>query len=185
LIRERKSITSVTFTQRLDIVSGMLDFGSLYRQYAPDVYRFALYLSGDASMAEDLTAETFVRVWTARNVRVATVRAYLFAIVRNLYRQRLRAQRREAPLESELADATPDAEFSASKNEQLRWLSRQLLVLPEIDRTALLMRFQTEMSYEEIASTLELSIVSVKVRVHRAKLKLARMWAEENSGSNT
>ncbi|SRR6266516_1400053 len=163
----------------------MLDFSSLYRQYAPDVYRFALYLSGNTATAEDLTSETFVRLWTARDVRVATVRAYLFAIVRNLYRQSLRTKRREAPLDPALPDPAPDAENSTSEKEQLRWLMNRLLMLPEIDRAALLMRTQHEMSYEEIAASLNISLAAVKVRIHRAKLKLARQWSEENRGSNS
>jgi sigma-70-like protein len=40
-------------------------FGELYARYAQDVYRFALYLSGDRHEAEDITSETFVRAWTA------------------------------------------------------------------------------------------------------------------------
>ena len=43
----------------------MTDFSSLYKKYAPDVYRFALYLSGERGDAEDITSETFVRAWTA------------------------------------------------------------------------------------------------------------------------
>ncbi len=46
----------------------------LYKKYAPDVFRFALYLSGDRSQAEDITSETFVRVWTsAGKIELATV----------------------------------------------------------------------------------------------------------------
>lgn len=163
----------------------MLDFGTLYRQYAPDVYRFALYLSGNAATAEDLTSETFVRLWTARDVRVATVRAYLFAITRNLYRQSLRGKHREAPLDSALADSAPDIESSAGEKERLLWVMKQLLKLPEIDRAALLMRAQYQMPYEEIAATLKLSVAAAKVRVHRARLTLARKWSEENRESNS
>ena len=163
----------------------MLDFSTLYRQYAPDVYRFALYLSGDASTAEDLTSETFVRLWTARDIRVATVRAYLFAIARNLYRQSLRTKRREEPLDPALADPANDAESLADEKERLRWLMNQLLSLPEVDRAALLMRTQHEMPYEEIAAALNMPVTAVRVRVHRAKLKLARKWSEENRGSNS
>src|SRR4030095_1107870 len=163
---------------------GMLDFSSLYRQYAPDVYRFALYLSGNSSVAEDLTSETFVRLWTARNVRVATVRAYLFAITRNLYRQGLRRQRREEPLDPALPDSAPDVESSTSERERLRWVIKQLQALPEADRSALLMRAQHQMPYEEIAATLNLSIAATKVRVHRARLLLARKWSEQNRESN-
>ena len=40
----------------------MTDFEQLYERHARDVYRFALYLSGDRAVAEDITSETFVRV---------------------------------------------------------------------------------------------------------------------------
>ena len=163
----------------------MLDFATLYAEHAPAVYRFALYLSGDSGAAEDLTAETFIRLWTARDVRVATVRAYLFAIVRNLHRQGLRARRREAPLDAALPDPRPDPESHAAERSRLEWVLNRLGRLPETDRAALLMRVQHEMSYEEIAAALSLSVAAAKVRVHRARLKLARTWAEESVGSNT
>ena len=52
----------------------MTDFGELYKKYAPDVYRFALYLSGEKSEAEDITSETFVRAWTSPEaIRAATI----------------------------------------------------------------------------------------------------------------
>ncbi len=47
------------------------------------------------------------------------------------------------------------------------------------------MRAQHEMSYQEIAAALELTVAAAKVRVHRAKLKLARKWSEENHESNS
>ena len=40
-------------------------FRDLYERYYPDVFRFALFLTGDVARAEDLTADTFVRAWTA------------------------------------------------------------------------------------------------------------------------
>jgi Sigma-70 region 2 len=56
----------------------MTDFEELYERYAKDVYRFALYLSGSPAQAEDITSETFVRVFTSRDtIRTATVKAYL------------------------------------------------------------------------------------------------------------
>jgi RNA polymerase sigma factor (sigma-70 family) len=66
----------------------MVDLSSLYQRYAKDVYRFSLYLSGDLALSEDLTSETFLRVWTVRErVRLATVKAFLFTIARNLFLQ--------------------------------------------------------------------------------------------------
>ena len=44
----------------------LVDFHSLFERYSQDVYRFALYLSGDPSLAEEITQETFVRAWSRR-----------------------------------------------------------------------------------------------------------------------
>ena len=44
----------------------VVDFSELYRTHAGDVYRFALFLSGDAAAADDIVSETFVRLWHAR-----------------------------------------------------------------------------------------------------------------------
>ena len=45
----------------------MISFHELYERHARDVYRFALFLTGNPATAEDLTSETFVRAWTARS----------------------------------------------------------------------------------------------------------------------
>jgi len=56
----------------------MTNVEALYRQDAPAVYRFALSLSGSRASAEDLTSETFVRLWTARDrLDLSTVLGYL------------------------------------------------------------------------------------------------------------
>jgi DNA-directed RNA polymerase specialized sigma24 family protein len=68
-------------TGRDESTAPLADFGSLYRAHAPHVRRFALYLSGDGALADDLVSEAFVRVWTARDrVELPTLRGYLFAV---------------------------------------------------------------------------------------------------------
>ena len=63
-----------------------MNIETLYQSYSRDVFRFALYLSGNWEDAEDITAETFVRAWVAEDsIRLATVKGYLFAIARNLF----------------------------------------------------------------------------------------------------
>lgn len=44
----------------------IIDFRSVYERYAQDVYGCVLYLCGDAALAEDVAAETFVRAWVLR-----------------------------------------------------------------------------------------------------------------------
>jgi RNA polymerase sigma-70 factor (ECF subfamily) len=64
---------------------------------------------------------------------------------------------------------------------EVRAVLAALQQLPEIDRTVLLMRALDEMPYEEIAETLGIPVVTAKVKVHRARLKLMKTrqaWRE-------
>jgi RNA polymerase sigma-70 factor (ECF subfamily) len=92
-----------------------MDFESLYQRYARDVYRFALYLSGRQDVADDISAETFVRAWTSpQPIREGTVKAYLFAIARNLYRADRRHQARVEPISDLARSKTPSPEESTA-----------------------------------------------------------------------
>jgi RNA polymerase sigma-70 factor (ECF subfamily) len=154
----------------------MTDFTALYKTYAPEVFRFALYLSGSKSEAEDITSETFVRVWTSPVViEMNTVKGYLFTITRNLYLQSLRKSSRHVSLSPSLADPQPGPQVQTEQKAELRAVLSRLQKLPEIDRAALLLRTLEELSYEEIARMLGISLASAKVKVHRARLSLASL----------
>ncbi len=154
----------------------LVDLAALYREHARDVHRFALFLSGEPALADDLVSEAFVRVWTARSrVDLSTVRAYLFAIVRNLFLQNVHRERRRAPLDDAMAADQPDPEVRASDQSRLRVVLAALATLSEIERAALLMRADDGLPYEEIARALGISTASAKVKVHRARLKLAEI----------
>jgi RNA polymerase sigma-70 factor (ECF subfamily) len=100
----------------------MISFHDLYERHWRDVYRFALFLSGNPTHAEDLASDTFVRAWTARgSIRESTVRAYLLTITRNLWRDMKRRESRLVPLED--AD-TPSIEASADALVDLGWTER-------------------------------------------------------------
>ena len=151
-----------------------MDFTGLYRRYAPDVFRFALHLSGNRAIAEDIASETFVRAWTARDrLRAVTVKGYLLMIARNLYRDSLRgADAHEVSVPIEAPDPAPGPEARASVRGDLAAVLERLRRLPEVDRSILVMAGIEQLPYEEIASIVGLSVAAVKVRVHRARLKI-------------
>jgi RNA polymerase sigma-70 factor, ECF subfamily len=160
------------------------DFKTLYEKHAPDVFRFAIYLSGNRSDAEDITAETFVCAWTAPEpMRVATVKAYLFTIARNLFLKGLRRTNRETALSEELPDPAPGAAERLQHKTDLEAVVARLRMLPEVDRAALLMRALDDVPYQEIAQALGISVGSAKVKVHRARAALMKLRATAPAGN--
>src|SRR4026208_2589888 len=96
-------------------------FRDLYERYHPDVFRFALFLTGDPARADDLTADTFVRAWTARDrIRQKTVRAYLLTITRSLGRDAGRAARTRVALDDQMADGAPAVGVQVEQASALR-----------------------------------------------------------------
>ena len=157
----------------------MTSFQALYERYAPDVFRFALYLSGNRAHAEDITSETFVRAWTSsEKIHAGTVKGYLFTIARNLYRELLRKESRRAELVHEPQDPGPGPDEIAGNRSDLHATLEALQKLPEAERTALLMRAQEALSHEEIAAALGVSVGAVKVRIHRARLSLKKLLGQ-------
>jgi len=168
-------LTADSYYDRLLSEEGLMtDFSALYQKHAPDVFRFALHLSGERGEAEDITSETFVRAWTSTEpVRMATVKGYPFAIARNLFLQGLKKKSRHTVLDENRRDPQVSPYAQAEQKAELRAVLQELQKLPEIDRAALLMRAFEEIPYEEIARALGISLPAVKVKIHRARLALA------------
>jgi len=160
----------------------MTDIENLYERYAGEVRRFALYLCGDVVMADEITSDTFVRVWMAAGrIRQPTVKSYLFTIARNAYTDLLRRAARHTHLDENMPDTRISAQTQMEQTAEVRAVLAALQQLPEIDRTVLLMRALDGMPYEEIAETLGIPLVTAKVKVHRARLKLMQTrqaWRE-------
>ena len=150
-----------------------INFQDLYESYAHEVYRFALWLAGDQSAAEDITSETFIRAWVnISKIRTETLKAYLFTISRNIYLQHQRKKKRQVTLEDIYPDPAPGPDRLTESQLNLQRVQRVIQTLPEIDRAAFILRVQHELSYEEIARVLELSLTAAKVKVYRVRKKL-------------
>src|SRR5262249_20538575 len=150
----------------------MTDTEDLYKRYAGDVRRFALYLCGDVVMADEITSDTFVRAWMAADrIRQPTVRGYLFTIARNAYTDLLRRAARHTQLDENMPDTRISAQTQMEQSAEVRAVLAALQQLPEMEHTMLLMRALDGMPYEEIAGTLRIEVVTAKVKVSHARLK--------------
>ncbi len=159
----------------------MLTFEELYLGYAPPVYRFACWLAGDPGDAEDITAETFFRAWmNFDTIRTETLKAYLFTIARNVYLESLRKNRRHRHLHESHPDCQPAMEGLIEEQGELDAVQKFLQSVPEIDRSAFVLRIQYDLPYAEVARILKLSESAVKVKIHRLRKKLFNDYQERN-----
>ena len=136
------------------------------------------------SDVEDLAQQVFIRVWKSarRYVPRAKFTTWLLKITRNLVFNELRRTKRHAhvPLQSEpgaedppLKDETnlaPDA--SLLESELQRTIEEAILQLPETQRMALVLRRYEQLSYEQIAEVLDLTVPAVKSVLFRARSEL-------------
>ncbi len=155
----------------------------LFRTHARIVLGVAFRILRERSQAEDVLQETFLRFIPMQN-RVDETRGIsglLARIAANLSIDILRKKGREAPLEVndvESQDSASDVNPPlAQMGREEILLVRQLLErLPSIERILLEMRYGEQMSYEEIARTLDLTVAAVAQRIRRGKETLRREY---------
>ena len=153
-------------------------FELLYREHAPEVYRYALALLANPADAEDVTQTTFLNAYRAfqRGERPRTPHNWLIAIAHNVCRMRWRqanARPREIALDEAPEPAMPEPEHErANLDEVLQALAQ----LSFNQRAALVMRELEGRSYKEIAEVLDLSVGAVEALIFRARrgLRLQR-----------
>ena len=169
-------------------------FAALVTEHQRYIFNLALRVLKNEEEALDLAQETFVRAWTALpNFRgQSQFRTWLYRIVTNLCYNHLPRLRRELATlsETELAAAdTPDeslADLAAGieADERRNFLHQQIEALPESYRLLITLRYQQELSYEEIASVTSLPLGTVKTGLFRARTQLRqalRAFEEESS----
>jgi len=155
-------------------------FTQLFGRYSGPLLSFLARMVGSRSRAEELTQDTFVRIYQARERYEPRARfsTYAFGIAHNLALNDLaRAHhKRERPLGDDFGEAfaspepTPEAAaLSSATQENLEHALRQL---PDRQRAALLLRVEHDLSYDEIARALETTTSSVKSLIHRARSTL-------------
>jgi RNA polymerase sigma-70 factor (ECF subfamily) len=156
------------------------NFHDLYQKYAQDVYRFAYWLCGNQQDAEDITSETFVRALTvSEQIKAETVKGYLLTIAKNLAYKKNKRDQRVVPMDSEAASSLVGPAKSVETSASLQHAMRFIQTLDPTDRAALVMRLQDELSYEEIARILNISLAATKIKIHRSRLKLSEFMRKQ------
>ena len=160
---------------------------ALYRRHGGLVYRFTLRMSGNTSVAEEITQEVFLALLTQID-RFDAARGALSTWLCGIARRKLwkhLERSKDAPFDFDEESAT---ELPSTNDGPVETLLRQEAVaavragmeeLPPLLREAVVLCALEEMSYEEAAQVLAVPVGTVRSRLHRAKARLAGLLHKE------
>jgi len=160
-------------------------FDTLALPHLAGVYRLARQLGG-VDRADDLTQETFLRAWAHFDQFNPTTncRAWLCRILHNVWVSQWRKTRLELPVadvEESRTEPYYDWEDEFADQDLSADMQRALSQLPEAYRWAVLLADVEELSYQEIAATMECPIGTVMSRINRGRRMLERALREERN----
>ena len=167
-----------------DVLAGDQDaYRLLVRRYGDTLYGHALRMSGSPDEAADLVQRALVQGFERlhRCREPERVGAWLFRITANLCKDHVRSpRRRDVPLAAVArvvrGTANPETDAQWAETRQRVWGALQALT-PE-QREAFVLKHVEGRSYEEIAAVMDLSVASLKMRVHRAREALKGLLEE-------
>ncbi|WP_176761064.1 RNA polymerase sigma factor [Desulforhopalus singaporensis] len=153
-------------------------YRDFYTQYRSRLFGYLLYKSGDAEVARDIMQESFARHYRRYGNAAVSSPALLFTIARNALVDFTRNEKVFLRIDKIPVLSTADEESNFIARESVARIHQALERLPEQDRDILVLAVNG-IAYKEIATILDLSLASVKVRVHRARRRLRNILAGE------
>lgn len=152
-----------------------MEFDSLYKEFAPKVYRLCLGYLNDEDLAKDLTQESFITIWEKMDSfkGEAAIGTWIYRIVSNKCLRHIETQRRHKRGDLKLVEE-PIYEID---DQNLKFLRNCISQLKEIDRIIIGL-FLEEVSQEVIAEIVGMSHSNIRVRIHRIKKELSEKFKE-------
>ena len=148
-------------------------FAALYTRHRPALTAFLTRFTGNVALAEDLSQESFLRLWEARERfdRRRKFKVWLYVAAKNLAINALKA-RREQPL-----GAADRAEPAPRPSALMDAVTEALQALPETQRLALVLTVYEQFSHREAAKAMGCTEVSARVLAFRARQTLKQRLA--------
>jgi RNA polymerase sigma-70 factor (ECF subfamily) len=171
---------------RLAVAGDEEAFAALYERLKPNVYRFALHMSGSPTLADDITQDAFITLVEEGgkfDESKGQVLSFLLGIARNFVRRAYRFQARSAPLvteneqgeEVELAlESNHDTIAEVVQGETVELVREAVQSLPVHYREVVVLCDLCEMSYAEASAQLECNLGTIRSRLNRAHTLLAK-----------
>lgn len=155
----------------------------LFERYNKRIYNFLARMTMDRTLAEDLTQNVFLRIIKYRTSyrEGARFQSWIYQIARNVFSDHYQHIKDKYPklVEVEkISDHMADSDESERQNEKELLLQQSLAKLTEEQRELLVLtRFQ-QLKYEEVAAMMDTTVANIKVKVHRAIIRLREYYFE-------
>ena len=160
------------------------DFEAWYLAELPRIYNFFRYRVGDGQLAQDLTADTFVKAWRNRDRYrrdLAAFSTWLFTIARRIAQDYYRKPHPEIPLEEVTNLSTSEmVEELAQQDADFARLSFLLAQLEDRDRELVALKFGSGLTNRAIARLTGLTESHVGVLLHRTLQFLRSHWENDH-----
>ena len=152
-------------------------FDELFDLNSESLRNYLYYQCGNLQQAEDLAQEAFIKLWNnCKKVLFEKARGFLFAVAKNAFYNEVEHQKvvlKYAKLPHKNTDSeTP--EFQLEEKEFMDRLQKAIADLPEGQREVFLLNRMDQMTYKEIAQSLDVSQKAVEKRMHKALVKLRK-----------
>lgn len=166
-------------------------YGFLIHKYEDKIYTLLLRMIHDSQDAQDLTQECFIKAYHYLQSfdPERKFSSWLYRIAVNLCLNALQSRQKNLRHSAEwddewlVDDASPESILL--QKEYVSEIREVIKELPEHYRIVLLLRYLEDMSYQEICEVLEISISTVQMRLHRAKVKLRERFKPLWKGGRT
>jgi len=152
-------------------------FKTLFDLYFDDIRRYLYYRCGDTNISTDLAQDTFMKVWEKQmDLQPERDTGLLYKIAGDLFVSHMRREklRREAPKEIRFEQRESSPEDELQYGELKEKYEKVLMKLSENQRVVFLMSRTEELSYQEIATRLSLSVKAVEKRMSGALSRLRK-----------
>ncbi|KPJ79002.1 MAG: hypothetical protein AMJ54_00640 [Deltaproteobacteria bacterium SG8_13] len=156
----------------------MDDFTGFYRKYQQVLLNYLVRLTGDATLAMEIVQESFTRCLSRYGARRSN-RVLLFTIARNAWIDEIRRQKRFTGLEEKEQPALENPEKQLEIRQEYKRVLAGMNRLEQGEREILAMSVSTDLTYREIAAVTGLNEPNVRVKVHRARVKLKQYLDQE------
>lgn len=146
----------------------VFEYNKSVDEFSDRIFRYILKQIKDSELAKDIVQESYAKLWeNVSKIEYPKAKSWLFRTAYHTMIDMIRKRKYEFKVES-----MPESSHNESYSDLKYWLDKALASLPEIQRSAILLRDYEGYHYQEIGEILSLSESQVKVYIYRGRIAL-------------